>query len=434
MGNLPKILIVGPYTFDGSDATSITLRNLFAGWEKDKIAFLCFTSSPQKNQSEYLKYSISKLLFGNFAISTDNDSLINKVRASRSMVIGVQGATKDKSIKTRIFNLVHTIVSAHRAIIPYKYNADLETFLKGYKPDIIYSLLGDIRTMQMANKISAKLDIPIIPHFMDDWQNTMYSDNSFLLIPRLILLFNLRKTMERTSKGLTISQKMADEYSIKFKKTFIPLMNCVNEITEEPDFKHISYHNAINFCYSGGLHLDRSKSLLSICQVLQKLNTNKNFTLSIYSKELDWSKCEREFDEFDFVKYMGFIKSEEILEKLFKQDILIHVESFDPKIDKYTRLSISTKIPEYLSLAKPIIAIGPPNIASIEYLASNQCALILSENNTKTIESKLKAMLNDDKIMKSMCENAYLLFKKNHTSNHQRALLRDIISSVSKSI
>ena len=88
--------------------------------------------------------------------------------------------------------------------------------------------------------------------------------------------------------------------------------------TDKPDFKHISYHKAINFCYSGGLHLDRSKSLLSICQVLKKLNTNKNFTLSIYSKELDWLKCGREFDEFNFVKYMGFVKSEEILERLIK--------------------------------------------------------------------------------------------------------------------
>lgn len=433
MENLPKILIIGSYTFDGSDATSITLKNLFTGWEKDKIAFLCFASSSQKNQSDYLKFSISKLLFGNFAVSTDSDSLINKVRASRSMVIGVQGAIKDRSIKTSIFNLVHTIVSAHRAIIPYKYTADLETFLEEYKPDIIYSLLGDIRTMQMANKISTKFDIPIIPHFMDDWQNTMYSGNSFLIIPRLILLLNLRKIMGRSTIGLTISQKMADEYSEKFKKNFITLMNCVNETTKAPDFKHISYHNAVNFCYSGGLHLDRSKSLLSICLALQKLNTNKNFTLSIYSKEMDWLKCGQEFDDFDFVKYMGFIKSEEILEKLIKQDILIHVESFDPKIVKYTRLSISTKIPEYLSMAKPIIAIGPPNIASIEYLASNQCALIFSENNTKNIESKLKTVLNDDNILKSMCENAYILFKNNHTSNLQRALLRNIISSISKS-
>ena len=434
MEKLPKILIVGPYTFDGSDATSITLRNLFNGWEKDKIAFLSFTASPQQNQSTHLKFFVSQLLFGNFVINANNDSLINKVRASRSIVIGVPGAIKDKSIVTIIFNQVHTIISAYRAIIPYKYNNDLNIFIKKYKPDIIYSLLGDIRTMQMANKISSKFNIPIIPHFMDDWQNTMYSDNSFLFIPRLILLLNLRKILSRSLLGLTISQKMADEYSSRFKKQFFPLMNCVNEITEKTKTEHSHNSTEIKFCYTGGLHLDRSKSLRSICEVLQNLKTNKKITVSIYTKEIDWLKCGHEFGDFDFVKYMGFVNSDEILDKLNEQDILIHVESFDPKIDKYTRLSISTKIPEYLSLAKPIIAIGPPNIASIEYLASNQCALILSENNIKTIESKLSAMLGDAKKMESMSNNAFKLFKKNHTSNRQRGLLREIIISAASKL
>ena len=40
-----------------------------------------------------------------------------------------------------------------------------------------------------------------------------------------------------------------------------------------------------------------------------------------------------------------------------------------------------TKIPEYLSSQKPIIAIGPSGIASIDYLKNNNAALVLDDFN-----------------------------------------------------
>ena len=74
------------------------------------------------------------------------------------------------------------------------------------------------------------------------------------------------------------------------------------------------------------------------------------------------------------------------MKKNNEADILLHVESFNEKMKKYTRLSISTKIPEYLASKRLIIAIGPVDIASIEYLKDNKAALILDNNieeNTK---------------------------------------------------
>jgi len=40
MDDSPRILIIGFYTFDGPDATSITLKNIFSSWDKEKLAFI----------------------------------------------------------------------------------------------------------------------------------------------------------------------------------------------------------------------------------------------------------------------------------------------------------------------------------------------------------------------------------------------------------
>lgn len=429
--NLPKILIVGTYTFEGDDATTITLRNMFAGWEVKNIAFLHLTTSHKKNESKYLTFRLSKFLFGNFNPEHDQGSIVNKVRASRSLIHGVQGANKSVSVKSLLFNFLHTIISAYRALVPFRYTIELDDFIAKFRPDVIYSPLGDIRIMKIVNKISVKYNIPLIPHFMDDWQNTMFAGNLFLIIPRIALILGLRQIMSRAYYGFAISQKMATEYVKKFHKPFYPFMNCVADsyVADIPLNKTPAENGEcqLKFCYSGGLHLNRYEILLAICEVLQQKQTDNNFKLSIFTKSTDWERYGTEFKKFDFVKYMGFVNPDEIIDQLRGQDFLIHVESFEPKFVKYTRLSISTKIPEYLSLKKPILAIGPPDIASIEYLSSNNCALIIEKIHFETIASKINILLSDKLFNEAISNRAYSLYKKNHVAKQQQMLLKEKI-------
>ena len=434
MNNLPKILIIGAYTFEGDDATTITLRNMFESWDVKNIAFIHLTAEPVQKKSKYSIFTLSNFIFGNVKINDSKKSFINNVRASRSLLPGVQGVTKTSSLKIFILNIIHTFLAAHKALIPYKYTKELDDFIQGYHPDLIYSPLGDIRIMQIINRISVNYKIPVIPHFMDDWQNTMYSQNSLLFFPRHILLSKLKKIIQRASFGFTISQKMANEYSMKYNIPFFPFMNCISDPFKEIQTQNKQISKPLKLCYSGGLHLNRAQSLEVLCEVLKKMSINNDFELSIFTKPTDWEHSGDALSRFDFVKYMGFVKPEEISGRLMKQDILVHVESFDPKIIKYTRLSISTKIPEYLSLAKPIIAIGPPNIASIEYLSSNNCALIIDSINTESVSSVLKNLFNDKMQFDLLRNKAYALFKKNHETKEQQLLLKEkLISALNRS-
>ena len=72
-------------------------------------------------------------------------------------------------------------------------------------------------------------------------------------------------------------------------------------------------------------------------------------------------------------------------------DVLVHTEAFDKYNKSLVRCAISTKIMDYLSVGRCILAIGPRDISSIEYLSDNDLALIArSQQELHTIISNLK--------------------------------------------
>ena len=55
---------------------------------------------------------------------------------------------------------------------------------------------------------------------------------------------------------------------------------------------------------------------------------------------------------------------------------MVHVESKKRKYRNITKLSVSTKISEYLAFRKCILAYGPIDVASIKYLKDNKSGIV----------------------------------------------------------
>ena len=58
---------------------------------------------------------------------------------------------------------------------------------------------------------------------------------------------------------------------------------------------------------------------------------------------------------------------------------LLLVESSEPAFEERTRYSCSTKIGEYLASGACVVCVGPPDIASVEYLRENGAALVADD-------------------------------------------------------
>ena len=177
-------------------------------------------------------------------------------------------------------------------------------------------------------------------------------------------------------------------------------------------------NNNFTFLYIGNLHSNRWKSLIDISNVLCEINKNerKKTVLHIYSGTFISERRLKTLTKNGCVKFFGQVDSNLVLDIEKEANVLLHVESFQKKDTKSTRLSISTKIFEYLSVGVPILAYGPISIASIEMLKSNNIAIIVE--NKSELYSEINRILNNYTDLSGLTERSKK-FLFDHYNKHK---------------
>lgn len=407
-----KILIIGPYNFTQLNATSITLNNLFSNFNSSQIAFINTGYFPEEDVLSF-HFNINKTFFR-----------IGKFSKYKSPVFGFSSSSSSSSsLKNRLLNKIHLILSGYFSLIYFSNIKSVYPFIDNFRPDYIYSLLGSVKIMRISIKISKKYNVPIIPHFMDDWPSVQFKNQILLYPARFSLEFFIKRVLKHSKFGLVISEKMAIEYNKRYGLDFFPFMNCFDE---EFSFEDDS-SSLFRLVYAGGLHLERYNSLLKLCEALNSLSNKFNFKFDFFLNDLDYYKYYSVFSNFVFVKFNKYVNNREIISIYKNSTILIHVESFSDIVKDYIRYSISTKIPEYLSCSKFIISIGPSHCASIEYLRENKASLIFDENSISKMEPVLIDFLYNSNKYNYLKTNAFSLFKKNHLKNDQANKFKKLI-------
>jgi hypothetical protein len=108
----------------------------------------------------------------------------------------------------------------------------------------------------------------------------------------------------------------------------------------------------------GGLHLGRLNSH-RVFKTVKNTNLPYEIEIHLYVATIYREKIlEFNIQGLKLIIH-DYISPSEVESELLKYDVGLHLESFDDKFKKFTRLSISTKIPQYMGLGLPILAIHP---------------------------------------------------------------------------
>ena len=99
------------------------------------------------------------------------------------------------------------------------------------------------------------------------------------------------------------------------------------------------------------------------------------------------------------------VAKEEVLRLQGEADILLFAEALRGKYKNAARLSFSTKLTDYFSAGRCILAIAPPDIAPTEYLADNDIAL--TADSKEKLLKILRSISEDPDIMKEYADRAY---------------------------
>ena len=116
------------------------------------------------------------------------------------------------------------------------------------------------------------------------------------------------------------------------------------------------------------------------------------------------------------VLFKGFCNPEDATRIISSSFAVIHVESFDETYRQCTKMSLSTKIADYLNSGTLIVAYGPLEVASMKYLKDNKAGIV--SDDIKYIIEEMNNCLKDKNKYDGYVNSALKLAKANHSTDY----------------
>lgn len=396
-----RILVISNNPFSKTNNNGKTLASFFKNpaFEVSQLYF-----SDEKPTDNY---------YGNFYKISDRDILNRFLKNGNTSPNIINNSNSNTSkINIKKSNFTRLIREILWKITKWK-SEDLIRWLDNINPDIIFFCAGDsVFAYRIFDFILNKYNSKSIVYVTDDYILPRKTINIFWWLRRNLVLRRLKNSLGMSDLFIVISEQMRSRYRDIFGKDSIVMINAT-KINKRENLENKS--NVLNFVYAGGLNFNRYKTLSLISDAISKNNANseKKAYLKIFSgsklDEEQLNKIEIEGSS----KFYGFLNEKELEVELNKADVLVHVESFEKIIIESTRLSVSTKISEYISLCKPILAVGPDNIASMKFLDETAYKI----TNTNDIESYLYDFINNDQLKFEFTKKAKLKYEKVFINN-----------------
>lgn len=286
-------------------------------------------------------------------------------------------------------------------------------FIKDFNPHIILTFLSNnVYLNKLVLHTNSLIDAKLVLYA---WDNN-YSLRQFYISPlRWIKLLIDRSSMRKVAKAAdllyVISNVQKDDYTKAFNKE-CKLLTKSADFTQKPNVKE-SYNKPLELVYTGNIALNRWKSLSHIANVLEKINASEiKAQLKIYTGTAVTKKMSKALNKGNSSFIMGSVSADKVKEIQENADMLVHVEALDLKNKLTVRQSFSTKIVDYLAAARPILAFGPKDVASVDHFVKNDCAIVA--DNEQELYNKLLEVIDNKIKLDELSVKAYECGKKHH--------------------
>ena len=419
--SLPRVLIVNGEPASAASGTGITLGSLFQDWPRERLAQV-YTAAVPHALTGTIDYHVPANARRNLTwLNRPSNSAQQRspeVDHSKSA-----SAKRDRAARLRVAAKLE--IRRWLDLFPYELPNEIEQQIIEFRPHLVYSCLGNIQISRLALRLAQLCRVPVIPHFMDDWISTQYVGRPDLSFHRARLLRALNSVLDRAPFGLTISSAMAAEYSAKVGKPFHAFMNCGVVATATPP----PLNAVLRIVYVGGLHLARWRALREIGDALAILNREGiPGTFTIYAPVSDLAAFGDKLVG-PGIEIGGSLCQAEVPAAIAAADVLVHVESFEPAPRKYTRLSISTKISQYATAARPLFCYGPPEVASLRFVHENAFGLVAGSQEGNELKSQLRRILEDRNLRQQFAENALAVARREFDADKVRQRFESVLYS-----
>lgn len=383
-----NILVISNNPFSTIDNNGKTLASIFDN------------NSNSINQLYFSMEEPTALLNSNFFKITDEEMLTRLLKKKY--------IRKDNEITQRRQKKPGEFIRMVREVVWGKQRwktSNLDEWLNKVDPDIVFFMGGDSGfAYNIVNYIVTKFNCKLITYITDDYIENSFSLNVFRVIRKHYIKKKMLSIFETSDKIYTISPIMRDVYLEKYEVKSEVLANLTNYNLSP---KQHLMPKVINILYAGGLHYGRLNCIFTLAKIIKDENLGSRIKILIYTNSKVGNKKIRKYDDFLFIN--PSVNPDELVSVYQESDVLLHVESFKKKYIKKTKLSLSTKIPEYIMTNRLIFAIGPKTVGSMMFLEN----IALTANNKIEIKKRLEFLISDYVGQLYLIEKAKKKYKDN---------------------
>lgn len=440
-----KILVFSHNPFSSQANNGKTLESFFKGYPIENLAQIYLEpSTPDFNYCRrYYRitdYEVISNVLSNGRVGhalEEADSNSQFLDASNAMVRHLYHSIRKKSERTGISKFIHSgFVRRIPAFVAFREmlwrfanweTLEFNSWIRAFAPDLLFFQGSSCAfAYKIALRLSDKYDIPLVIQLTDDYANSIYPYSVVQMFNQAMYNKYLKIGIQRASTVIPICEYMETEYKRRFGGRHVTLMNTIKSPGNLPERTAI---DRIRLLYAGNVLIGRHKVLAALGRALSRINDRcgTKHTLTIHSPLSIPQAIVKHLTKVPSIVIGQSLNSEELTRAIGDTNIVVHVESFGAQMRKLTRLSISTKIPEYLASRRCMFAVGPADVASIRYLFDNAVAAVAKESKQTVIESELSKVINSRELRTYYSDRAYALYLRKHNPETTMNSIADII-------
>lgn len=408
--DLPKVLIVDVNAWR-EDAASHTLLDIFRCWDSEKLA-LVYTSSElpynehchkyfQIGESQIIRSVIKPWMKVGREVENTAKSNDAAARAERE---------RSKNVHKRQPKWIRLAREVVWKLGGWKTPA-LKKFVKDFDPDIVFVPIFPYAYMGRIQKyVSTMANKPTVCYLADDNYSYESCHNIYDYLQRFWTRQYVGPLARKSNQMFVIVDKEKEDTDSRFGTDSVILTKSIDFSNRQ--FEKHAVNMPLRFVYTGSMVIGRDKTLAVVADAINKANENGvKAELYIYSQTEPSDEVRSHIDN-GASHFCGKVPHQEVKRIQEEADVVVFAESLIGKDANAAKLSFSTKITDYISNGKCVLAIGKDYIAPIDYFQHNDAAIIAHTN--EEIFEKVALIVNNPALVDEYGEKAFNCAVRNH--------------------
>ena len=408
----PKVLVIGINAWR-EDGDAHTLMDIFRCWNPDKLALVyCRADMPDtKVCNNYFQISESDVIKSVFKPWLKVGRVVSNVHSNNSAA-----AIQEQERYTKAHLVSYSWLPLARECVwkfgHWKTEA-LRKFVKDFDPDILFIPIYPTVYMGWIQKYIIKLTgKPTVCYLADDNYSYDSCKNVFEYMHRCWLRKQVGPIARGSNQMFVIVDKEKEDTDSRFGTDSVILTKSIDFTGKS--YQHREPNKPLKFVYTGSMVIGRDKTLALLADAINAVNTQVGEVraeMYIYSQTEPKEEILARINK-GAAHFCGRIGREEVLKVQQEADVVVFAESLEGKEANAAKLSFSTKITDYISNGKCVLAIGKDYIAPIDYFQRNDSALIA--HSAEEIKARVEEIVANPLITDEYGEKAFNCAVRNH--------------------